>query len=252
MHQHRLLSEVLQMAVEWQVLVRNPCDAVRAPKLEKREVAVIDQSEAAWLITAAEGTRLHLPILLTTCAGLRRGEILAATWTNIDKQRRILSISRAVSEPKKNVILFKKPKSKRTRKVALTKLLMEALELHRKEQEENREALGAAYQDDDLICCQPDGSVWKPSAFTSAYRALLKRRKLTGPNFHALRHSHASHMLADGVDIKTVSARLGHSKASFTLDQYIHLLPGQDEEAANRTDATMGKALEETRPSKVM
>lgn len=63
--------------------------------------------------------------------------------------------------------------------------------------------------------------------------ALLKRRQLAGPNFHALRHRHASHMLRNGVDIKM---RLGHSKASFTLAQYCRLLPGQDEEAARRVD----------------
>ena len=77
------------------------------------------------------------------------------------------------------------------------------------------------YQDGDLICCQPDGAVWRPSAFTSAYRDLLRRRKLSGPNFHALRHSHASHLIKNGVDIKQVSARLGHAKAGFTLNTYI-------------------------------
>lgn len=107
LHQHRLLSEVLEMAVQWQVLIRNPCDAVVPPKLDDREVQVITETETAWLIRSAEGTRLHLPIMLTTCAGLRRGEILAATWADVDRQRRILRITRAVSEPKKNVICSK-------------------------------------------------------------------------------------------------------------------------------------------------
>jgi integrase len=71
-------------------------------------------------------------------------------------------------------------------------------------------------------------------------------------NFHALRHSHASRMLRNGVDIKEVSVRLGHSKASFTLTQYCHLLPGQDEEAARRVDTVRRKALEKAQPTKVM
>ena len=95
-------------------------------------------------------------------------------------------------------------------------------------------------------------ALWKPSAFTSSYRALLSRRGLTGPNFHALRHSHASQMLSGGVDIKTVSARLGHSRASFTLQQYCHLLPGTDQEAARRVDVVLRKAIEQTRQSKIM
>ena len=85
------------------------------------------------------------------------------------------------------------------------------------------------------------------SAFTSAYRALLKRRGLDVPNFHGLRHAHASQSLADGVDIETVSSRLGHSKASFTLAQYCHLMPGQDQEVAARTDARLRRALEQVR-----
>jgi len=252
LHQHRLLSEAMEMAVRWQLLVRNPCDAVTPPNVVTKEVEAIDEDATAWLIIAAAGTRLYLPILMTTCGGLRRGEVLAATWSNLDRERSILHITRAISEPKKNVILFKEPKSKRTRKIAIPTLLMEALLAHRKEQEKTREALGAAFQNNDLICCAPDGSIWKPSAFTSSYCALLKRRKLTGPNFHALRHSHASQMLADGVDLKTVSVRLGHSKASFTLTQYCHMLPGQDGEAARRVDTVLRKALEKAQPTKVM
>jgi integrase len=120
------------------------------------------------------------------------------------------------------------------------------------DQNKNREKLANAYCENDLICCQPDGTVWKPSAFTSAYRDLLRRRKLSGPNFHALRHSHASQSLRDGVDIKTVSSRLGHSKASFTLSQYCHLMPGQDQEAAVRTDTRMRKSIEQVRLARVM
>jgi integrase len=158
-----------------------------------------------------------------------------------------MRIDRALSETKAKGVFFKKPKGKRTRTAALPPLLLEVMKAHREEQEKQREALGAAYLDNDLICCRPDGSIWPPSAFTSSYRALLSRRKLKGPNLHALRHSHASQSLRDGVDIKTVSSRLGHSKASFTLAQYCHLMPGQDQEAAARTDARLRKALEQVR-----
>jgi len=98
-----------------------------------------------------------------------------------------------------------------------------------------------------LICCREDGVLWKPSAFTSAYRDLVRRRKLTGPNFHALRHSHASQLISGGVDIKLVQERLGHAKSSFTLGVYGHLLPGRDEEAARRVDVALRAALEKQR-----
>lgn len=251
-HQHRLLSEVLKMAVKWQILLRNPADAVTPPRVRPHEVDVIDETATAWLIEAARDTRLFLPILMTTCAGLRRGEILAATWSNLNEQRATLRVSRALSETKKEGVFFKEPKGKRSRTVALPPLLLEAMKAHREEQNNNRDMLGSAYHDHDLICCLPDGNIWKPSAFTSSYRALIVRRGLEGPNFHALRHSHASQMLRAGVDLKEVQMRLGHSKASFTLAQYCHLLPGQDEEAARRVDAVLRTAIEATRQSKVM
>ncbi len=252
LHQHRLLSEALDMAVRWQLLVRNPCDAVTPPKVRPHEVQVLDEAQTAWLIEVSQGTRLYIPILLTTCTGMRRGEILAARWSNLDPVAEVLRITEALSETKEQGVFFKETKGKRSRTVALPPLLTEALAAHRKEQDRKRAMLGGGYSDNDLICCQPDGTIWKPSAFTSAYRDLLRRRGLNGPNFHALRHSHASHMLRAGVDLKEVSARLGHSKASFTLTQYCHLLPGQDHEAARRVDAVLRKAIEQTRQQRVM
>jgi integrase len=100
LHQHRLLIEALAMAVQWQLLARKICDAVTPPKVDPREVQVIDEIATAWLIEAAQGTRLYLPIFLTTCAGLRRGEILAAVWSNIDEHGGMLRIDRALSETK--------------------------------------------------------------------------------------------------------------------------------------------------------
>lgn len=91
------------------------------------------------------------------------------------------------------------------------------------------------YQENDLICCSESGAIWKPSASTSAYRDLLRRRKLAGQNIHALRHSHASQLLNNGVDAKVISERLGHARTSFTMDVYVHRMPGQDAEAAKRT-----------------
>jgi integrase len=80
---------------------------------------------------------------------------------------------------------------------------------------------------------------------------LLKRRNLDGPNFHALRHLHASQLLRSGVDVKVVSERLGHATTSFTLDQHVHLLPGMQEEAAAKINASLS-ARDKIQPSKLV
>jgi integrase len=158
----------------------------------------------------------------------------------------VLQVRRALEETSVGVA-FKEPKSKSGRReVAVPKVALDALERHRTRQQHFRDLMGNGYQDHDLICCVDDGSIWKPSAFTSAYRDLLRRRNLTGPNFHALRHAHASQLLTAGVDAKVISKRLGHSRASFTMDVYAHLMPGQDQEAAVRLDARLQKAMDAT------
>lgn len=243
LHLHRLLREALQKAVVWNILTNNPMDRVLAPRVKAVELKPIDEAQAAWLLTVAEGTRLHIPIMLAICCGLRRGEILAARWSDMDTARGTLRIGRSLEESSDG-IAFKEPKSvKGRREVAMPHVAMEALAIHRQAQQKNRELLADGYGKDDLICCVEDGTIWKPSAFTSAYRDLLRRRKLQGPNFHALRNAHASWLIKAGIDIKTVSTRLGHSRTSFTMDRYVHTMPGQDEEAAKRTDEGLRKAM---------
>ncbi|MBK9165837.1 MAG: tyrosine-type recombinase/integrase [Bryobacterales bacterium] len=247
LHFHRILFQALKQAVRWQLLARNPAEAVEPPKVRRPEVAVLDEHRSAFLLDAALGTRLYIPVMLAITAGLRRGEILALRWQDVGFESGLLWIRRAVEQTKQE-IRIKEPKSRQGRRsVALPPLAMEALKAHLAGQQERRALLGAAYQDNDLVCCVEDGSLWKPSAFTSAYRDLLRRRKLDGPNFHALRHSHASQLLRAGIDMKVISSRLGHSRTAFTADTYIHLLPGQDQEAARRIEQALRPVIGQKR-----
>jgi len=221
LHHHRVLRKALAQAVRWNLIVANPADRVEPPRVRAEEVKPIDEVSAAWLIEVAQGTRLYLPILLAVFTGMRRGEILALRWQDVEFDAGYLHVRRAVEETKAGVT-FKEPKSRKGRRmVSLTPTVTEALRFQRTVQEDRRKILGPAYLGGDLVCCREDGSIWKPAAFDSAYRQLLKRRKLDGPTFHALRHSHASHLLRSGVDPKVISERLGHSKVAFTLDKYV-------------------------------
>jgi len=243
LHIHRVLSEALKMAVRWQLAARNVCDAVEPPSVRPAEIEAIDEAQGAMLLDAARGTRLYIPVMLALTCGLRRGEILGLRWGDVDWMHGLLWIRRSVEQTRAGATI-KEPKSPRSRRsVALPPVTIEALQAHQARQQELRQALGPDYQDNDLICPRDDGSLWDPQAFTSAYRALLRRRGLSGPNFHALRHSHASQLIRAGLDIKLVSARLGHAKSGFTLETYGHLLPGQDQEAARRIDKALRSAM---------
>jgi len=252
LHHHRVLRKALTQAVRWNLLVANPADRVEPPRVRQKEIQPIDEMRAAWLIEVSQGTRLYIPILLALYTGMRRGEILALRWQDVSLETGYVSVCRALEYTKANGLVFKEPKSRRgRRKLSLSPTVVQALVAHRAKQEEYRRQLGNSYQDNGLVVCVEDGSVWKPPAFDSSYRQLLKRRKLTGPTFHALRHSHASHLLRSGVDAKVISERLGHSKVSFTLDQYVHLLPGMQEEAASKIETAMNAAREKILPKHV-
>ena len=224
------------MAVQWQLLIRNPADAASPPTPEDKEMSILTEAQSVELFEAAEGTRLHVPVLLASCAGLRRGEVLGIQWSDLDWKTGNLQIRRSLEETKISGVRFKHPKSKRGRRpVALPAFVLRLLIDHKEKQDEIRSVLKQDYQANDLICYVEDGSIWKPSAFTSAYRALLRRRKLPMISFHSLRHSHASGLLRNGVDMKVISSRLGHSRVGFTADTYIHLVPEQDQDGAKKT-----------------
>ncbi|MEZ5351413.1 MAG: site-specific integrase [Bryobacteraceae bacterium] len=248
LHHHRVLSEALKQAVRWQLVPRNVCEAVEPPRPVEREVKALEESATAWLLDAAHGTRLEIPILLAVTTGMRRGEILALRWQDVNLDAGLLTIRRSIQETKAQGLTFKEPKSRKGRRtLTLPAIAIEMLRAHRSVQGTRKASMGTDYQDNDLICCRDDGSIWPPSAFTSAYRALLGRRKLGNIRFHDLRHSHASQLLRAGISPKVIQERLGHSKVGFTLDVYSHLLPGMQEEAARKVDAGLRLALQEQR-----
>lgn len=247
LHHHRLLFQALKQAVRWQLVGRNVCEAVDPPRPEKTEMKAYGEERTAWLLDAAENTRLQIPILLAITTGLRRGEILGLKWPDFDLDLAMFSVRRSLQETKARGLFFKETKSRKGRRLTLPEITVEMLREHQRKQLEMARQLGSDYQNGDLVCCRDDGSAWPPSAFTSAYRDLLRRRGIENIRFHDLRHSHASQLLRAGIHPKVISERLGHSKVGFTMDVYSHLLPGMQEEAAQKTNTALKAAIEKQR-----
>lgn len=244
-HHHRILSEALSRAVKWRILVQNPATAVDPPSPEKKEMRALTTGEIQTLLGSAQEAsetldgeysgRLYIPILLAVTTGLRRGELLALRWKDIDGTR--LAVRRSVERTTLEGTKFKQPKTaKSARSVALPSLVIEALNRHKTEQKKERLLLGRGYQDSDQVICHPDGSLWDPHSFTAAFRRFASDLDIGHFRFHDLRHSHATQLLTAGVHPKVVSERLGHSSIGITLDTYSHVLPGMQEEAAEKVD----------------
>jgi integrase len=243
LHHHRILREALGRAVKWQLLVRNPADAVESPKPPRREMRAINEAQTAWLLEVARGTRLYIPVLLAVTSGMRRGEFLALRWPDVDFITGIAAVRRSVEQTNSG-IRFKSTKGKKGRPIALLSIAIEELKEHRQAQEKEKEALGADYQDQDLICARENGSLWKPDSFTADFARLARKAGLRGVRLHDMRHSHATQLLIQGVHPKVVSERLGHSTVGITLDIYSHVLPGLQEDAAQKLDTVLRTAIQ--------
>ena len=240
LHHHRILREALQQAVRWQLLGRNPADAVEPPKPERREMRALNPAEMAWLLEVARGTRFYVPLLLAISTGMRRGEFLAIQWPDVDLNTGMAAVNRSVEQTNEG-IRFKSTKGRKGRSIILPPLTLEALREHRAQQEQRKRTLGPAY-DQGLICSREDGSLWRPDTFSADFRALARKAGIK-VRLHDLRHSHATQLLAQGVHPKIVSERLGHSTVAITLDLYSHVLPGMQDEAVQKFDTALRAAI---------
>jgi integrase len=245
---HRVLREALQQGLRWQLLARNPADAVRPPKVERRQMSVLDTDATAELIEAVRNTGLLIPVLLGALCGLRRGEIVALRWRGVDLERGQLSVTRSAEQADQGV-REKETKSGNNRSVALSFTMIEELRQHRIRQAQSLLALGVRLTDDHHVVMRDEGEPIQPRSLSHAFTKFMHRYRGQRIRLHDLRHTHATHMLASGVHPKIAQERLGHSSVSVTIDFYSHILPNMQAEAVNRVDATLREALNRRRQS---
>jgi integrase len=176
----------------------------------------LDPDSVASLLEAAEGTELQAAIAVAIGTGLRRGELLALRWSDLDLDARRLTVRRSL-ETIEGVTRTKPPKTARSaRTIALPPFVGNILRAERKKQAELRLLLGLGREDDGWVFVRSDGSQWEPGAFSLAFARFVKRAELPHIRFHDLRHSFGTLALASGVDLQTVSRALGHESAAIT------------------------------------
>jgi integrase len=239
-HFFQVLKRALNQAARWELIVRNPCQLVDPPRVRSPEMKVLDEEGLQKLLSAAQGSRLHPVIFLAATTGMRRGELLALRWSDLDTATGECRVCRSLEE-RESGLGYKSPKTRKGRRVVvLPKAALAQLKTHRAKQGKERLLLGAGYKDEDLIFARADGSPWPPSQFSSEFARLARKHGIR-IRFHDLRHTHATHLLKAGVPVRVVSERLGHAAASITLDVYAHVLPGQQQEAVAKVDAMLGR-----------
>jgi integrase len=238
-HIHRILSSALSRAVEQQLIARNPCDVFRKrlPKVERREVAALSAHQSHQLLVAIRHTRVYWPALIALATVMRRGEILALRWRNVDLDSGVVRVVESL-EQTKDGLRVKSPKSEKSRAITLPAFAAEELRRFRRQQAEELLLLGVRQDGDTLVCARSDGQPMQPRSLTHEFTYLMHRIKgLPRVRFHDLRHSHATQLLLAGVHPKVAQERLGHSTINVTLDLYSHVTATMQEDAAAKIDA---------------
>ena len=237
-HLFNTLRTILRWGVKMGMLVRNAADAVEPPRFERKEMRALDPAGVARLLEAAQGTDLRAVTAVAIGTGLRRGELLALRWSDVNLDARRLTVHRSL-ETVKGVTRTKPPKTARSaRTIALPLFVAELLreEHHR---QELRGARAIKRNEGGWVFARPDGSPWEPGAFSLAFARFVKSAKLPHVRFHDLRHSFGTLALASGVDLQTVSRALGHESTAITSRIYLHAIESLNEDAAARIDALL-------------
>ena len=244
LHMHRVLHQALQRAFELSLISRNPAAQARPPKVERHAMNVLDASGTARLLAHFRSTRAYMPVLLAAMCGLRRGEILALRWKDVDLVNATLAVSESLEQTKAGV-RRKETKGGRARNVVLPALVIPELRRHRISQAQELLKCGVGLDDETPVCAKEDGGILQPDSLTHEFvRILAQDPSLPRIRFHDLRHGHATQMLKSGIHPKIAQERLGHSTIGITLDLYSHVMPGMQADAVAKVDEVMAAAIE--------
>jgi integrase len=179
----------------------------------------------------------HGPLLrVAAMTGLRRAELCGLRWIDVDFDHARLTVRQAITTVRHQPSLGD-VKSTRSRRVDLDPVTLQSLRSERARQRTRKLELGSNWPDTGLVFTMHDGSGWHPDVITRAFRRLVDQTELPRIRLHDLRHTHATHLLAAGTNVRVTSERLGHASVSFTLDVYGHVLPGQQADAAAAVSA---------------
>ena len=234
---HRLLRAMLHKAVYWQLIVANPAERVQPPKARKPKRRSYDDEQTKILLEnlellSSEDTKYKVAIILTVFTGVRLGELMGLEWQDVDFRNGIISINRSSQYLSDMGVFTKVPKTESSiREIAIPEFIISLLEEYKLWYEEQKSLYGELWTNSDRLFVQADGKPMHPSSISKWFVKYVGTIGLPVINFHGLRHTNASLLVAQNVDIAVVSARLGHAQISTTLDFYVHPLLSHNRKA---------------------
>ena len=242
---HVVLHKALKNAVKTGLVSRNVSEVVEKPKYRRPEMHTMNEDDINKFLEAAKDGEYYNLFYCYLFTGMRRSELLATRWSDVDLIGMTISVSRSMQYlgKVKQHITFKEPKSASSRRlIALSPDNVMVLRQQREYQQKTRQSLNLPeLTADDLVFSHYDGSPYLPNSISHAWTKLVRRCGLIGIRLHDARHTMATLMFAQGVHPKIVQERLGHSSISLTLDTYTAKIPGLQQAAAKGLDSILHK-----------
>ena len=254
---HRLISTILQTAVNWQVISDNPSRRVKAPKLDKKEAKYLEDTEAIQLVEALNQEPLKWRVIITVLliSGMRRSELCGLEWSDIDSKNNIIHIRRSSQFTSEYGLIEKDTKNESSERVIkLQPDLFDLLKSYKAWQIEERLKQGDRWYDiiqikdkegkirakkNERLFTQENGLTINPDSITGWVTKFRGKHDLPKFTPHTLRHTNVSLMIAAGVDLRTVSERAGHAQVTTTINLYAHAIKTANEKAAQAIGAVI-------------
>jgi integrase len=240
-HVHRVLHRALGHAVKWGVVQKSAADHVEPPRVPHSEIEILRADDVRAVLQGLRGKSLYTIAAAALGTGMRRGELLALRWRDVDLDRGLVRVEQALEYTKAGGCRFKAPKTKHGRRtITIPPALISELRAHRRAHQERSLALGVGKLGDEaLVFPAAEGGPRNPTTLTKRWSAAMAAIERAGITFHSLRHTHASNLIAAGLDVLTISRRLGHGSPAITLGVYGHLFADTDDRAAAVMEAAL-------------
>ena len=239
----RVLHRALVFAVRWGRLGRNPCDGLQPPKAVRETPKLWSRDEAEHFLGSLDSGRWETAMLgLLLGSGCRIGEALALRWADIDREAGTMEVRRSVSRVACAWVETGPKTRAGVRTIVLPDFARSHLAAWRTAQLTARLAAGPDWLAGDRVLTLADGRTPSHHQCMDGLERRCSDAGVPRVRLHDLRHLHASLLLADGLPVPAVAARLGHASPAVTMTVYAHALKGQDAEAARAVEALLGRA----------
>lgn len=252
---YNMLHLCLKSTVNDGIIVKNVIENVRLPKCDIKEERVLSIEEQDKLISAARTDKniSTFGIILLLFTGMRRGELLALQWRDVNFEKRSVLVSKTLnrlpdyseSGAKTKIVIGTAKTSTSRREIPLLDRIFEELLLYKERQKKAMAAKGLLQTEDTYIIANRNFSVFEPKGFDNLVKRIERDSGIKSANIHSFRHTFATRCIESGMDILVVSHILGHAQASTTLNKYGHCLPDHKRDCIGKLDGLYLKNAKE-------